>query len=171
MTNLQTGPVQEKKKKSSHSGGGDSHGGGNFTPSGGRVFFAQYKAEQGKSTRVGTLIAAGALVVWGSVFLFNRLAVYDGDEFWRVLVTAGIPFLFFVLAGGAAAWVIFCQRSASDFMIATDGEMKKVNWSSRRELIGSTKVVILFTILLSATLFLIGVVFQFAFKAIGVLKG
>ena len=36
-----------------------------------------------------------------------------------------------------------------DFLIATDSEMKKVNWTSRKELIGSTKVVILFMFLIA----------------------
>src|SRR3712207_7866772 len=36
-----------------------------------------------------------------------------------------------------------------DFLIATDSEMKKVNWTSRRELIGSTKVVIVFMFLIA----------------------
>ena len=34
-----------------------------------------------------------------------------------------------------------------DFMIATEGEMKKVNWSTRREILGSTWVVIAVTML------------------------
>ena len=36
-----------------------------------------------------------------------------------------------------------------DFLIATDSEMKKVNWTSRKELIGSTKVVIIFMFLIA----------------------
>ena len=36
-----------------------------------------------------------------------------------------------------------------DFLIATDSEMKKVNWTSRKELIGSTKVVIVFMFLIA----------------------
>ena len=55
-------------------------------------------------------------------------------------------------------------------MIATQTEMKKVSWSSKREVIGATKVVILFTILLAALLFCVDLVFQFFFRGIGVLK-
>ncbi len=170
MTNLQAGPVDEKTTQSDRSGGGSGRGGSNTPPSSGGGFLNNYKPEQGKGTRLGTLIAAGAMVIWGAVFLYDRLAVYQGDEAWRLLVTAGIPLLFCAVAGVAVYWVVFCQRSASDFMIATEGEMKKVNWSSRRELIGSTKVVILFTVLLALTLFLIDFVFQLFFQFIGVLR-
>ena len=48
--------------------------------------------------------------------------------------------------------------------------MKKVSWSSKREVIGSTKVVILFTVLLGVLLFVVDVLFQTLFKNIGVLK-
>ena len=40
-----------------------------------------------------------------------------------------------------------------DFLIATDSEMKKVNWTTRAELIGSTKVVIIFMLLIAVLLF------------------
>ena len=36
-----------------------------------------------------------------------------------------------------------------DFLIATEGEMKKVNWSSRKEIRGSTIVVIGLTIIIA----------------------
>ncbi|MCH9001912.1 MAG: preprotein translocase subunit SecE [Planctomycetes bacterium] len=56
-------------------------------------------------------------------------------------------------------------------MIATEGEMKKVSWSSKEEVIGSTKVVIMFTFMLALFLFVVDMVFQQAFRLIGVLKG
>ncbi len=184
MTNLQADPVKEKESQAASSGGGagggntggggqgggGGRGGSNLPPSAGGGFLTQYKPEQGMGTRVGSFIAAAAMVIWGTAFLYDRLAIYDGDESWRLMVTSGIPLLFLAAAGTACFWLIFCQRATSDFMIATEGEMKKVNWSSRRELIGSTKVVIMFTILMAGTLFLIDFVFQIFFKFIGVLR-
>ena len=58
-----------------------------------------------------------------------------------------------------------------DFLIATEGEMKKVNWSTRREIWGSTKVVIVFTLFLAFLLFSVDIVFWSFFSAIDVLKG
>jgi len=140
-------------------------------PAGGaRGFFQQYKAEQGKSIRWGTLACAGALIAWGAVFLYDQLQVYEGDEAWRLLITTGLPIAFGVAVFGAAWWISFVCRSSSDFMIATDGEMKKVSWSSRREIIGSTKVVILFTLLMAVFLFVIDLAFQGIFSGLGILK-
>lgn len=147
---------------------------GSSSPSGAGVkqggFFQQYKAEQGKATRVGSFVAIGLLIAWGALFLYDRLAVYEGDEAWRLLITVGIPLGFAVVFGALGWWVVFGKRSTGDFMIATEGEMKKVNWSSKREIIGSTKVVIVFTLLLAMIIFAVDVAFQALFTWIGVLK-
>lgn len=132
--------------------------------------FRQYKPEQGKGTRIGTILAATALIAWGAVFLYRRLEVFQGDEAWKLLITTGIPIAFGAVVFAFAWWVTFVSRKSSDFLIATEGEMKKVSWSSRREIIGSTKVVILFTILFAVYMFGVDVIFQVLFQSIGVLK-
>jgi len=133
--------------------------------------FAPYKPEQGKWTRIGTFLGAGALIVWGAFFIKNRLTGYeDIGEWWGLMITPGIPIAFAVIMGAAAWWVSFAYRPAGDFFIATEGEMKKVNWSNRREIVGSTKVVILFTLLLAVFLFVVDFVFVTFFSGIGVLK-
>ncbi|MBU0641058.1 MAG: preprotein translocase subunit SecE [Planctomycetes bacterium] len=55
-------------------------------------------------------------------------------------------------------------------MIATEGEMKKVNWSSKKEVIGATKVVIVTVLALGAMLFIVDIFFMTVFGGIGVLK-
>ena len=155
-------------------GGPPPGGGGDFRagppPGGARGFFQQYKPEQGKATRMGTLFCAGAMIAWGAVFLYDQLQVYEGDEAWRLLITTGLPIVFAVALFALVWWIAFVSRTSSDFMIATEGEMKKVSWSSRREIIGSTKVVILFTLLMSVLLFVVDLVFQALFSEMGVLK-
>ncbi|HEX8913955.1 MAG TPA: preprotein translocase subunit SecE, partial [Humisphaera sp.] len=74
-----------------------------------------------------------------------------------------------------AVYVFFAIRlmnkpSNVDFLIATDTEMKKVNWTSRKELIGSSKVVILFMVLIAIFLFLNDTVWGFLMWALGVLR-
>lgn len=130
----------------------------------------QYKPDQGKATRTGTFVGVGLLVAWGAKFLNDRLALYQGDEGWRLLITPGIPIAFAVVLGVIAWRLTFVSRKSSDFMIATEGEMKKVSWSSKREVIGSTKVVILFTVLMALFLFAVDFAFQVFFKSIGVLR-
>jgi preprotein translocase subunit SecE len=55
-------------------------------------------------------------------------------------------------------------------MIATESEMRKVNWPSRRELVGSTWIVICGTLLMALVLLAIDVGFVSFFQWIGVLE-
>ena len=74
-----------------------------------------------------------------------------------------------VIYGLIVFWLMN-KASNADFLIATDSEMKKVNWTSRRELIGSTKVVVIFMFLTALFLFLCDIVFIFIMRLINVLK-
>ena len=130
----------------------------------------QYKPDQGKTTRTGTFVGLGLLVAWGAKFLNDRLALYQGDEAWRLLITPGIPIAMAVVFGVIIWRLAFVSRKSSDFMIATEGEMKKVSWSTKREVVGSTKVVIMFTVLMALFLFIVDFGFQIFFKSVGVLK-
>lgn len=161
---------QTPNDRGSDYGNGGGEPSGRPSPDGGGGFFKQYKPEQGKWTRLGTFIGCGAVIAWGAIFLFEQLSIYEGDEAWRLMVTTGIPIAFAVIFGSVIWWITYGNRKTGDFMIATEGEMKKVSWSSRREVIGSTKVVILFTVLLTIFLFVVDVTFQYLFKYIGVLK-
>ncbi len=137
-----------------------------------RGFFLQYKPGQGKGTRAGTILGVGMLVAWGAVFVNRYLAPYaeEGSEWWRQLVSPGGPILFAVVFGALAWRITYASRKTGDFMIATESEMKKVNWSTKREVIGSTKVVIMFTFLMAAMLFMVDLIFQNLFSWLGVLK-
>jgi len=164
-------PQRKKDKGRGDSPAGPGDGGPRKPRSGGPGPFAQYKPEQGKWTRWGTFIGACAVVVWGALFIRSRLTGYeDITAGWGLLVTPGIPIAFAVVMGAVCWWLSFGHRAAGDFFIATEGEMKKVSWSTRREIIGSTKVVILFTVLLAVFLFMVDLVFVGFFRWIGVLK-
>lgn len=76
-----------------------------------------------------------------------------------------------IIAGGLLVfWFVGARPSAVEFLIATDGEMKKVNWSTKKDIIGSTQVVILWSVLLVGGLFLVDLVFSTFFRLIGVLQ-
>jgi preprotein translocase SecE subunit len=57
-----------------------------------------------------------------------------------------------------------------DFFIATEGEMKKVNWSTRKEVWGATRVVIVTVMALAIILCIVDTAFMFLFNGIGVLR-
>ena len=68
------------------------------------------------------------------------------------------------------AWRLMNRPTNADFLIATDSEMKKVNWTSRKDLIGSTKVVIIFMFMIAIFLFVVDIVFGTFFWSINVLR-
>jgi len=57
-----------------------------------------------------------------------------------------------------------------DFLIATDSEMKKVNWTTKGELMGSTRVVVLFLFFIAIFLSVVDLVFYELFHFIKVLE-
>ena len=84
----------------------------------------------------------------------------------QVAVAGGI-----MLVGAVTIYVLVgAKRSAVEFLIATDGEMKKVNWTSYREVKGSTIVVIAATFLIAGFLFVVDLAFSNFFSWIDVLQ-
>jgi preprotein translocase SecE subunit len=76
-----------------------------------------------------------------------------------------------LLAGGAilAYWLAGIKVSTCEKLIATDYEMRKVNWSTPREVLGSTYVVIGACIFLAGGLYLVDQLFVWVFRSTGVL--
>lgn len=153
-------------------------------------FFHIYKRGQGYWTRMGTAAAAlliAALVVnflwvnlpvWLRPMFDNSEAIVDLKEKalaaqhaatlarnWTLGICAG----FLVVYAAVCFWAMNKPQNV-DFLIATDSEMKKVNWTSRKELWGSTKVVIIFMFLIAFILFGFDVIFGYFFYFITVLK-
>jgi preprotein translocase SecE subunit len=62
-------------------------------------------------------------------------------------IQVGVPTVLFV-AGAAFIFFLVNKPRFADFLIATEGEMKKVSWSNRQELIGSTTIVIVTVVIL-----------------------
>ena len=85
-------------------------------------------------------------------------------------VRRGTEVVVMVLMAYLAFWLFGQYKAVVDFMVATEGEMKKVNWSSWREVWGSTKVVIVSVLALGVLLCVVDVLFIFSFEAIGVLR-
>jgi len=80
------------------------------------------------------------------------------------VATMGPVALFAVLA--AVIFWLVNKPSVADFMIAAEGEMKKVSWSSRKEIAVSTSIVILVVIALAAFLGLTDIIFELFFSEI-----
>lgn len=166
----------------SRGGGG---GGGNVRTRGsaGDGFFSIYKKGQGYWTRMGTALAVGLLIALTTWFFYQQLPLWltplftpdnatveQGRAATAMARNVRIGICAAILIGmSLLAWRLMNKPSNVDFLIATDGEMKKVNWTSRRELIGSTKVVIFFMFLIAFILFGIDIIFGYFFHLINVL--
>ncbi len=108
-----------------------------------------YKKGQGYWTRVMSAVAMGMLVLMGAVWLADNLKntrLFGQEPIFTQAICFAVVF-------GTFSWLGFYligrRQKVVDFLIATEGEMKKVNWSSRREIRGSTIVVIGLTIIIA----------------------
>ena len=135
------------------------------------MIFDIYKRGQGKYTRLSSAFAGAIIVGLGCLRLFRKLeaASWGLSNKATLWIATMVPAGLFVILALLVFWLVN-KASVADFMIAAEGEMKKVSWSSRNEIIGSTKVVIMFTVLLALTLFIVDLLFQALFSSIGVLK-
>ena len=138
-------------------------------------FFAIHKKGQGYWTRMGTAFGAALLAgltaynIYVYLPLIINLGTDRASEVRERQIALAVAVAFFA-AFVLFAWRMMNKPSNVDFLIATDSEMKKVNWTSRKDLIGSTKVVIVFMFLIAFILFAIDILFSYFFYLIGVLK-
>jgi preprotein translocase SecE subunit len=83
----------------------------------------------------------------------ERQSVSGIPIFQRVYLQLGVA-LVLVLIGSFVTFHYVARKPKSvDFLIATDEEMRKVNWSTRKIILDSTQVVIFATFLIAAYIF------------------
>lgn len=128
--------------------------------------FTIVKKGQGYWTRMGT---AGVAVLLIALIAYNTYSILKGQFSVSTNVAIGSGFGVIVVMA-FICWRLMNKPTHVDFLIATDSEMKKVNWTSQADLIGATKVVIFFMFFIAAFLLLIDVVFGYFFQLITVLK-
>jgi len=148
-------------------------------PSGtvGGGLFSLYKPGQGYWTRMGT--AGGAVLLIGVLarFIYTSLNARTKLD-WIIangIEKPGFPTIKLIITAifcavtAGVSWYYLNQPKVVDFFIATESEMKKVNWTSRKEIVGSTKVVIAFMFIMALFLFFVDLFFAWLFWMIKVL--
>lgn len=128
-----------------------------------------YKPGQGYWSRVGTVIGSAFLVLWGAHALFNILEVYKSASYGQFL-QVGVTVAWLVVWGYLIYWLVGKNNRVVDFLISVESEMKKIHWPTWRDVLGATKVVITFVILLAIILFIVDTIFMLFFSTIGVLR-
>ncbi len=118
-----------------------------------------YKPGQGKYTRLGSGFSVAAIVAIGC-FLLGRMLLASDVDF---VISTMVPAVILVACCVFLYWLLN-KPSVADFMIAAEGELKKVNWSSRKEVAVSTFIVILVVLAMAALLGMTDFVFQLIFQ-------
>jgi preprotein translocase SecE subunit len=140
-----------------------------------------YKRTQGQRVRRGTLLGIVILVGCGiySLLQHNLLPI----DAWQV----GIPFsggqtltllphvrftvpLLLALAGFWAAYRVVNFPVFADFLIATEAELNKVSWTTRKRLVQDTIVVLVTVVLLTVFLFVVDQIWALVLTKVGVLQ-
>jgi preprotein translocase subunit SecE len=106
-----------------------------------------YKRGQGKYTRLTSALGGVAIVAIGCLQLYRTLNAADISLWVETMVPVGL----FIALSVLMMWMVN-NPNIADFMISAEGEMKKVNWSSRQEVVVSTVVVISVVIILAVLL-------------------
>lgn len=127
-----------------------------------------YKPGQGTLTRWIAFGLLALLVLFGchSLYLFvaTRSDWWMTDFFRLPVVDYGVTYGFLVstlvAAGGCLLVYVFVinQPKPAEFLIETEGELKKVNWPPRHEFLGSSFIVILSVAIISLYLMLVDMV-------------
>ncbi len=87
-----------------------------------------------------------------------------------ILVQLAAMGVVMVIGAGLIYYFVGVHRGSVEFLIATDGEMKKVHWTTRKQIIGSTWVVLFACFLIAAFLFGVDYIFAQIFMALDVLE-
>ena len=120
--------------------------------------FDIYKRGQGKYTRLGSAFGAGIVVALGCMQLYKKLQAHDLGLWPETMVPAGL-----LAALGLFIFWLVNKPAVADFMVAAEGEMKKVNWSSRKEIAVSTFIVVVVVIVMASLLGVTDLLFQMFF--------
>jgi preprotein translocase SecE subunit len=118
-----------------------------------------YKPGQGKYTRLGSGFSVAVVVAIGCWRLYQRLGATDLN-LWIITM---VPIAVLVAATAVTFWLLN-KPYVADFLIASEGELKKVNWSSRKEVAVSTLVVIIVVVTMALLLGATDLVFQLVFN-------
>jgi preprotein translocase SecE subunit len=140
----------------------------------GWFYGTSFKANQGIRVRRGTIVGVLTLGVCGIITLvwhgtFGTARTAPNDWFWNIPGTEGyyfLPLMYSInllmplLLGLALiyfAWRLVNVPVFADFLIATEAEMNKVSWTTRRRLIQDTIVVLVTVVLLTSFLFVVDI--------------
>jgi preprotein translocase SecE subunit len=126
-----------------------------------------YKKGQAGYTRLGSAIGFALLVAIGCYKLYEKFRDFTwiANKNTRLYIATMVPSAVFVGLGILIFWLIN-KPTVSDFLISSEGEIKKVNWSTRQEIAVSTFIVIVVVTVVSVLLCFTDLLFGWFFTQI-----
>ncbi len=119
-----------------------------------------YKRTQGKNSRLWTAMTLMLIVTVGCWRLHEKLLVFD-NVWLDTMIPAAVCAVF-----SALIYWLSNKPVIADFLIAAEGEIKKVSWSSRKEIVNSTLIVISVVAIMATGLGLVDLGFRIFFDDI-----
>ena len=140
----------------------------------------QFKPNQGLRVRRGTAIGLLLTGVFGIITMIQHHALSSGH--WQVDIPGTnlmVPIMFKVnmtlvvtllVALGWFSWRVVNWPAFADFLIATEAEVNKVSWTTRKRLVQDTVVVLVTVFLMTVFLFLVDIFWIKALRVVEVLN-
>ena len=130
---------------------------------------AIYKKGQGFWTRNMSSVAGAVLILLGAIWVSDLFRGKEWFGYPDIVWRATFGLLWCVVFGLMLYRYVWVKPRSVDFLVATETEMKKVNWSTKHEIIGSTVVVILLAAGIAGFCRIFDYVFLLLFTSINVL--
>ncbi len=131
------------------------------------MIFEIYKRGQGLYTRLWSALAVGAVVLLGCWRLYETLGGLNiTNKNTLLLIQTLVPSALAAVFCFLVFWLVN-KAMVADFLIAAEGEIKKVSWSSKQEIYVSTVIVICVVIFMACLMASTDIFFQFLFRQIG----
>lgn len=128
------------------------------------MLIEKYKWGQARNTRVYSIVSGAIIAGIGCWILYQKLtANINVSETTGLWITITVPLAVFGLIALALYWLIN-KPNVADFLISAEGELKKVSFSSKREIAVSTFVVIIVVFLMAGMLGLADFCFNLFFS-------
>ncbi|MDP7008227.1 MAG: preprotein translocase subunit SecE [Phycisphaerales bacterium] len=129
-----------------------------------------YKQGQGYWVRLMSAIGFGLLSLMGVAWLWDQVNGIQIGDIEPVFISAAVTIIVMLFCGSLGYYLIGRKPKTVEFMISTEGEMRKVNWSTKREIVGSTILVILLTAFISVFCQIADLGFSAFFQSVDVLQ-
>ncbi len=127
------------------------------------MLIEKYKWGQGKNTRLYSAVAAAAIAAIGCWRLYEKLqSALNTDENLGLWLSVVVPLGLFAAIAMFVYWMVN-HKAVADFLIAAEGELKKVSFSTKQEIVVSTTVVIVVVVMMAVLLGVFDLIFNLFF--------